>query len=857
MTEKLEDKQLSLADLIFRLIIVVFSVLTVGIIIQTYHLSARAVNQEVERSLAQTSRLLQNLLDYRLAALQIGQDAAASSLQLQNVVRGKESEQLDQFFVDLNQKDPQNSPDFRFIEIDKKLSWFDGNNLFLGVDESALNQLIDNDFTKDSWHYKTVPTVIGKAHILIRRTAIIMSDTGQMKGCLYTAIVLNNNLSLISQLKSASNTEDIFIVNDSEIIASSVTQANLTYHEISTRITDQYFDHENKLLNLVPLKLNGIRSPLSIISIQNKANISNLQKQLLWGFLISCFSLSMLAVIVRNEIKKRVLSGLNTLMDYTRSASDKTTFSQFQGSEIVEFNHIGQKLELAFSELIEKEQSLQDLFHYALSPIIVWDCHLKIVKINPAAEQQFHYLSSNKTGQCLFSEFEQKVEANLEYVLQYGTLTDINIEVHDRVFRWNLSPLENDGVVHTIIGQGLDITSLINAEKQSRKAEVAAQASVKAKDDFLARVSHEIRTPLNGILGTTQLLKDSIASPQNKVQVDILHRSSEHLLAVLNDILDFSKIEQGKLNIEINEFRLSDVIYTLESIYRPLCEEKQVQLSIGSKVPNDQTISTDQVRLTQILFNLLSNAVKFTSKGKISAYFTLVSQSNGKTALKIAIKDSGIGILPERQLHLFEPFVQAESTTTREYGGSGLGLSIVKHLLDMLNGSIKLESHIGTGSEFTVHLPIVLVHSKPQVELKKPELTHDLFDSEVKVLLVEDNKSNAYIAKAYCMKYNLNVDWVENGISALDKLAHQSYDLIMMDNQMPMLDGIETSYRIRNHLHISTPIYAYTADAFDNTKQAFLDAGADYIITKPIKEKALHEALVHFKKNFLESSVSS
>ncbi|EKH9201001.1 response regulator [Vibrio parahaemolyticus] len=297
----------------------------------------------------------------------------------------------------------------------------------------------------------------------------------------------------------------------------------------------------------------------------------------------------------------------------------------------------------------------------------------------------------------------------------------------------------------------------------------------------------------------------------------------------------------------------ADTMRTLENIYRPICENKGVELVIENQLDGNVEIFTDQVRLNQILFNLVSNAVKFTPSGCVRLHAEL-EQFYGadNSVLVVEISDTGIGIESDKLDEMFEPFVQEEATTTREYGGSGLGLTIVKNLVDMLDGDVQVRSQKGQGTTFVVTLPVkdrerVLAPLDSSQRVKPAEL----FDESLKVLLVEDNHTNAFILKAFCTKYKMQVDWAKDGLEAMEFLKDHSYDLILMDNQLPHLGGIETTKEIRQNLKLGTPIYACTADTAQETSDAFMEAGANYVLLKPIKENALHEAFVDFKQRFL------
>lgn len=431
-----------------------------------------------------------------------------------------------------------------------------------------------------------------------------------------------------------------------------------------------------------------------------------------------------------------------------------------------------------------------------------------------------------------------------------ATLTGINTTIGTKTYRWNLSPIHVDNTELQIMAQGQDVTSLIEAEEQSKRAREEALESARMRADFLAKMSHELRTPLNGILGVSQLLKHKLKEPSNIEKVDVLCNSGEHLLAVLDDILDFSKIERGKFNIERIDFKLSELTSAVDNIFRPLCQEKGIGFVVESNISDQVWAHSDQVRLNQILFNLASNAVKFTHHGQVTVRIHLVGDED-EQLLEIVVEDTGIGIDGERLKHIFEPFVQAESTTTREYGGSGLGLAIVHSLVEMLDGTADIESTKGEGTIFSVQLPI---HTKIADEKQAQSgLQFDpktLFDRALSVLLVEDNHTNAFIAKAFCEKYGMEVTWVKDGYNALELLQAQAFDLVLMDNQLPNLGGIETTARIRSELQLTVPVFACTADGMEDTRRAFEQAGANYVIVKPIKESALNVAFHYFKQHF-------
>lgn len=385
------------------------------------------------------------------------------------------------------------------------------------------------------------------------------------------------------------------------------------------------------------------------------------------------------------------------------------------------------------------------------------------------------------------------------------------------------------------------IDSLNEKTVYLEEEKVKAQASTKAKSAFLATLSHEIRTPMNGVLGTAQiLLKTDLNDEQNK-HLKTLYESGEHMMTLLNEILDFSKVEQGHLELESTPFPLESIIGSINSVYFTLCSEKGLQFKVYSEVPQDRWYLCDKARLRQILFNLLNNAVKFTSRGYVEVYFK-EEMRDGNNFLVIRIRDTGIGIAREAQEKIFKPFEQAESSTTRRFGGTGLGLAIVKQLCGLMNGSVTVKSELGIGSSFEVAL---------QTDISAPVFAEyrelrKLNYNGLKVLIVEDNRTNAIILSTFMTNKGFECHCVENGELGVEAVAQGNFDLVLMDNHMPVMDGVEATTAIR-----SLPgecanilIFGCTADVFKDTRERMQGAGVDYIISKPIDETELDDALI-------------
>ncbi|QHL86128.1 response regulator [Nibribacter ruber] len=424
-----------------------------------------------------------------------------------------------------------------------------------------------------------------------------------------------------------------------------------------------------------------------------------------------------------------------------------------------------------------------------------------------------------------------------------GNSAKCTIKMQEVWFDCLFLPIQDQNYITGVIGVCYDITERIAIEEELKNAKDAALGVARVKEQFLANMSHEIRTPMNGILGLAEVLWKTELDEEQREYLKAIQTSANNLMVIINDLLDFSKIEAGKITLESIPFDLKHLVKQLLTILEIRAKERNNTLKflLDSDIP--EFVQGDPVRLSQILNNLIGNALKFTENGKVKLGIEVVAQEAERVFLEFTVTDTGIGIEEEKLTSIFEKFTQGSNDTTRRFGGTGLGLSIAKELVEVQGGKMTVESRLGQGSTFRFLLPFLKTDQQPQTESVQPK--EALLNIEslrgAHVLLAEDNPINQLLVKKILAEEQITCQVANNGKEAIELLATQDFDLVLMDMQMPEMDGYEAMQYIRHRMGTksSIPIIALTAHATQSEATKCIMCGANSFISKPFRAQTL------------------
>lgn len=513
-------------------------------------------------------------------------------------------------------------------------------------------------------------------------------------------------------------------------------------------------------------------------------------------------------------------------------------------------------------KLLSDQKTLLSLFDKGDSVLFKWKNEeaWPVEYVSTNAEKVLTYTIHDFTSQrvsyasCIHADdIEHVMEEVLDAVekkKEFFKHDPYRILTKDNQVKWVLdytvTEKDSDGNILYFIGYINDITKDKENEIALQIAKANSDKGSRAKSEFLANMSHEIRTPLNGIIGLTNLTLQTNLNSRQREYLTKAVNSSSALLNIINDILDHSKIEANKLNIEEIPFELDAIFRTVSDLFSYQGNEKGVLLlyEIGDTVSN--RLIGDPFRITQVLTNLVGNALKFTDRGKIEVKVEMLNQVDKKQLLRFSVKDSGVGVPKEQQKQLFDAFTQADTSNTRKYGGTGLGLTICKRLVELMGGVMDVESQEGIGSVFEFKIALRLnIAIDDEVDAKTSDSIQEHFHMIGRILLVEDNEINQLVAQASLEQFGIEVVIAENGLIAVEKVKAEEFDMIFMDLQMPIMGGFEASREIRK-FNQNIPIIALSAAVMEQDKEQTKEAGMNEHVAKPFEIETLKAVLMRY-----------
>tara|TARA_R110000850_G_scaffold150497_1_gene273113 strand:+ start:10301 stop:11860 length:1560 start_codon:yes stop_codon:yes gene_type:complete len=505
----------------------------------------------------------------------------------------------------------------------------------------------------------------------------------------------------------------------------------------------------------------------------------------------------------------------------------------------------------------QSSNSLDAVIQNSRDSFLIINTGGKITYCNFSSVKAFGYAPNQlleKQISMLFSKKKYiKIENNILKVCKGVDVANFDTSIEKRTgeksfFSLNLNAVYNEKL--KVIAISMHFRDLSAQRVSERKIRRKAKETVKLKDIFMANLNHELRTPVNLIIGFSDiLLQHKIEQEKQQEYLETIKMAAGNLLEVINSMLDSSKIEAGKIVFEKIPFSISKTFLSLEKMFSAKADEKKLEIRFEFHDSIPQLIIGDPTRFVQIISNLISNAIKFTDQGKVLISAKVLVNKNKKKLLQTTVEDTGIGIPKEMHAYLFERYRQAKADTTRNYGGTGLGLSIVKNLVELQKGSINFKSIEGVGSSFTFVLPLLTNTNK--IYSKKENVIEDILNNKnklqalrkLKVLMIEDNILNIKMMVHIFLMQKISLEIAVNGMEGIEKVKNNHFDIILMDIEMPVMKGCETTQIIRKELKNNIPIIALTANALSGEKEKYLKKGMNGFISKPVNTNLLFTSM--------------
>ncbi|XPV77805.1 MAG: ATP-binding protein [Desulfovibrio sp.] len=624
--------------------------------------------------------------------------------------------------------------------------------------------------------------------------------------------------------------------------------ATATAEKIQNKVDDYEKDLIQKGQELAAVLVSSLEETASTLTIST---------------IVMCLIVIVIAVALAGVIRNRITSVVNTVKDFQEGnfqARLPDTTKDEWGELTEAFNGLVEEIEASFLQKIRSEEKYQSIFDHSVEGIFRSSVDGKFLEVNPSMASMLGYESAQDMIDSISdvrTEFYLHPELRDQYlktILKKGRVNNFEFEAikADGSTVWVKTNTHvvrsNEDKILYLEGILVDISARKEMEK-ARSQQEAAEAASMAKSEFLATMSHEIRSPMHIVIGVADLLAKSRLTSRQKELVKLLRTSGDNLLNLLNDILDISKIEAGEISLEYREFSVRKLISDICQSMRPQAEDKGLLLNCHIDDNVSDLVQGDEGRLRQVLINLVGNACKFTDVGEIAVDVTCLKMEGVQAELKFVVQDTGIGIAEDKLDTIFDMFTQAESGASRQYGGTGLGLAISKKLTQLMGGNITVASQPGEGCTFSFTVKLITINSmNPSHEILpatdvEPERVLPDRDEPVRVLLADDSEFIRILMETYLQEPEFNLDMVEDGQQAIDMYRNNVYELVLMDIQMPVVDGYAAISEIR---HIEEelgkrpiPIIALTANAMIEDKKRCLSIGASGYLPKPFKRQNL------------------